>query len=273
MKYWKYFTSIILVVAIIVVFPIKTSAAVTQTGSASAFNITTANTGTVSTTITVPSDATMVVVGVSGFRAEATFLSGGNMTFTKGGVDTTMRKGSGGDSGTSSFQSAIFYLESPDTGSNKTLKWDWQGTNTASNAPIIEVIFFTGTDVSATPVRGTAGGINTSDTPYTSGTITAQSGDLIVAAIAGFAGTSEGTCASYTNLSTTIVQYTRFGSADGALASGSPSGNTTVSCATDTNWADGGIVGISIKSSGVVAANVPVVEVKGTVIVNGALKI
>src|SRR6267142_2250649 len=102
--------------------------AIVQTGSVLQFTgLGTANTGTVSTTITVPADAELVVVGWSGFSSTANFFSTGSMTFTKGGVDTAMTMVSGADGNTGLWQAAMAYLVLPDTGSNKTLKWDWLG--------------------------------------------------------------------------------------------------------------------------------------------------
>ena len=63
---------------------------VAQTGTNTEFNVSTANSGTASTTIAVPSDATMIIVGISGFHSVINYFSGGSMTFTKGGVDSAM---------------------------------------------------------------------------------------------------------------------------------------------------------------------------------------
>ena len=64
-------------------------------------------TGTVSSAITVPDNAELVVVTVSGQHGtNAGFAA---MTFTKGGVDTAMIKATGGDASGASWQSAMFY--------------------------------------------------------------------------------------------------------------------------------------------------------------------
>ena len=230
---------------------------IAQTGSNTEFNITTANSGTVSTTITVPDDATMIIVGISGYKAEANYFSSGAMTMTKGGADTAMvavQPSTRGDGSILAFYSAMFYQVLPDTGTNKTLKWDWLNAGTAVNAPIISITFWKGIDT-ANPVRGSGGGQN-SDTPYTASSITAQSGDLIVAWVGGYAGGSEGTINTWSNLST-LAQVTFYGAADGAWATGSPTGNTIVAASTATYFSDGGIVGISLipAASGTVINN------------------
>jgi hypothetical protein len=216
-----------------------------QTGSVLEFNIT-GNAGTVSSTINVPSDATIVIVGISGFNGAATYFSGGIMRFTKGGIDTNMILADSTDDAVTAWQATMFYLTLPDTGANKSLKFDWQDfTETDANYKC-SVVFFKNVDT-ASPVRGTGKGRGTTSPPYTTGTITAQLSDLIVAWVAGFAA-AEGTINSWSNL-TLLSQITDNVHADGAWAIGSPSGNTTVAASTGTNFDDGGIVAISLKKA------------------------
>lgn len=221
--------------------------AIVQTGSVLTFLAQTGNnTGTVSTAITVPSDADFIVVGWSGFGGVSNYYSTGSMTFTKGGVDTAMTSASTlGDSSSGFWCSAIFYMALPDTGTNKTLKWDWLGSGAAgSTSSLCSITFWKGVNTSS-PVRGSSGA-NSGSLPYTSGTITAQSGDLIVAFAAGSINGVEGTINSWSNL--TLLNQITGGAvnADAAWATGSPFGNTTVAASTGTNYTDGGIVAISL---------------------------
>src|SRR5882724_6301485 len=196
--------------------------AIVQTGSVLQFPaLGGGNTGTVSTTITVPADAELVVVGWSGFSSTANFFQGGGMTFTKGGADTAMTVVAG--TTVNSWTGGMFYLVSPDTGSNKTLKWDWIGTGAATNTEsLCSVTFWKGLDT-ASPVRGTGFGNDGAGTPpYTTGTITAASGDLIIAWTVSSA-SAEGTADTWSNLST-LSQITATLPADAAWATGSPSG-------------------------------------------------
>lgn len=222
---------------------------VTQTGTNTEYNISTANTGTVSSTITVPADAELIIVGISGYHTVSNYFSGGSMTFTKSGVDTAMTVAitgaNGGDNSTSAYMSAMFYMVLPDTGTNKSLKWDWSGTASATNAPIISTTFWKGINTSTT-IRGSSGGQN-SGLPYTTSTVTAQSGDLIIAWIGGYVSV-EGTISTWSNL-TELAEITIYGSGDGAWATGTPTGNTTVAASTGFNFSDGGIVAISIIPS------------------------
>jgi alpha-D-ribose 1-methylphosphonate 5-triphosphate synthase subunit PhnG len=66
--------------------------AIAQAGSTLQFGINnSANTGTVSSAVTVPADAEIAVVHVSGYGGgTANFLSSGSMTLTKAGADPAM---------------------------------------------------------------------------------------------------------------------------------------------------------------------------------------
>ena len=222
--------------------------AVVQTGTTLTFpNLGGANTGTVSTTISVPADAEFVVVGWSGFSSTSHFFSSGSMTFTKGGIDTAMTSATGLSDVGSPWGCAMFYLALPDTGSNKTLKWDWSGAGAASDtSSLCSVTFWKGIDT-ASPVRGASGGQSGTSTPYTTGTVTALTGDLLLAWVGAF---GEGSVDSWSNL-TLIANLTNTGGipADGAWASGSPTGDTTCAASTDTALDDGSIAAISIKAA------------------------
>src|SRR5204862_5984311 len=82
------------------------------------------NTGTAS--VTVPSDATLMVVFVTGYRSGSYFSTG---VVTIGGASMTAV---GADSNNSAFKGAAFYRALPPTGA-RTLAWDWAGTVTPSD--------------------------------------------------------------------------------------------------------------------------------------------
>ena len=222
--------------------------AITQTGSILYFAPNSgANTGTVSTTITVPGDAELVVVGVSSYHSVANYLTGGALTFTKGGGDTTMLEGSNlGDGDTSAFMAGLFYLVLPDTGTNKTLKWDWSGTDLNNYPPIFSVTFWKGIDTSDA-VRSTSGAQNFAP-PFTTGTLTAVTGDLTIAWTGFWCNGAEQTVDSWTNL-TELAEVARAVDCDGAWATASPTGNGTVAVATTSISSDGGIVAIVFKAA------------------------
>lgn len=222
--------------------------AIVQTGSVLQFNISTDNSGTVSSAITVPDDAQLVLVGVSGYHSVSNYFSGGSMTFTKGGVDTAMTPwitGAGaGDYSTSYYMAAGFYLVLPDTGANKTLKWDWAGTQNATTAPIVSVTFWKGINTSS-PVRA-QGGVQNTGLPYTISDLAAQSGDKVVAFVGCYVGGIEGSIDSWSNL-TEIAELTYYSSGDGAWAAGDPSGTVAVAASTGTDIGDGGMVAIVLR--------------------------
>lgn len=235
--------------------------AIVQTGSVLQFTaFSSANTGTVSTTITVPADAELAVVGWSGFEGStANYFCGGSMTFTKGGVDTAMTSAFPAPGIVGDFSGALFYLALPDTGTNKTVKWDWVGAGTAGDPTgLCSITFWKGMDTT-NPVRGSGFGHNTG-VPFTTGSITALSGDLIVAWAPCFVSNVEGTINSWSNL-TLLSQITHLLNADAAWATGSPSGNTTVAASTSTNIADGSIFAMSlIPAPVVVVVNNPLMS-------------
>ena len=216
-----------------------------------------ANTFTVSTTITVPSDATFVIVGVSSYAGSADYFSGGSMTFTKGSADTAMTSAitgaNSGDHSSTSWGTAMFYLTAPDTGTNKTLKWDWAGSGTipSGNEPLISILFLKGVN-QTTPVRGAAGGQGTSSVPFTTNSLGVTTNDLVVAWTGAYyngAPGDDGSCFTWTNL-TELSQLTKYSTADGAWATTTPStGSAAYSCATSSAWGDGGIVAIAVEPS------------------------
>ncbi len=232
--------------------------AIVQTGATQTFTaLGSGNTGTVSSTITVPSDAELIVVGWSAFAGTANFYSSGSMTFTKGGADTAMTSVAGGDATANEWMCGYFYLNLPDTGTNKTLKWDWLGTGTAGTVDnVCTVTFWKGNDTTSA-ARGTGAGHSGVSTPYTTGTITAANGDLIIAMVGAFS-KGAGSVDTWSNL--TSVTQTNAATAFGAVAIGSPSGNTTVAASTDTLLDDGSIVAASFK---VPASGAPFVNPTG----------
>ena len=188
------------------------AAAITQTGSILQWSVTdTANTGTVSSTITVPSDAQIIVVGVSAQQGTNSGLAG--MTFTKGGVDTAMTKVAA-DGTNATWQGAIFWLVLPDTGTNKTLKWDWISSGTSSvDRMNFSATFWTGIDTTS-PVRSSGGGQQASALAN----LTCVTTDKVVAFMAMRcpAANGSGSIDGWNNLST-LANITHNAQAEGVL--------------------------------------------------------
>ena len=233
--------------------------AIEQTGSVQRFAFSgSGQTGNVSTTITVPADAEIVVASVSKFIG---FVVGGlqSMTFTKGGSQVAMTKVTGGDTNGSTWNAALFYLVAPDTGANKTLAWSWsQVADDASN--LFTVTFWKGIDTAA-PVRDSDGGQN-GTFPSDSLTLDAQTGDLLLAYV-GFTCDAESTVTSLTNL--TILENLTFtaGYSDGALMTASPSGSTTISVDSSVggNPSEPSLVALVLKPPSGPAAEAPTLHV------------
>lgn len=203
----------------------------TRTGSVSSF--TNAN-NSGSTSITIPADATMLIVGVTGYLGTANYFSGGSMTI---GGNAMTAVAADGDTG--AFMGALFYVFNPPTGS-QTLAWDWVGTS----PPVDGCLFAWGAykDLDTSGIRSSSG-TQQAENPHTTGTLTAQSGDLIVAFAEQYV-YLEGTF-TWTS-ATGISEFTGFDHADASWAEASPTGNQTVSasCSYDS---DGGIMAIVLK--------------------------
>jgi pimeloyl-ACP methyl ester carboxylesterase len=228
--------------------------AIEQTGTVQRFAFSNnSNTGNVSTTITVPADAEIVIGVVSKYQGTANGLAA--MTFTKGGSQVAMTR-VGGDSSTSVWQGAIFYLVLPDTGSNKTWAWDWVGTgNSADPENLMVLTFWKGIDT-ASPVRD-SDSVQGNSFPLTTPSLTAQTGDKIVAALAGFA-SGGGDVSTWTNL-TELAELAASDYADISLATGDPTGDTTVAVASVTGYSEGALIALVLKPAAGASAAGPLV--------------
>lgn len=220
--------------------------AVTQAGSTQRFTPGTANTGSIGS-ITVPADAELVIFCFSSWHSTANFFSSGAVDFTKGGTQVAMTVVPNTDNN-GTWKSGLFWLVLPDTGSGKTLNWDWASTPGTEADTVASMTFWKGVDT-ADPVRDSDGN-NATGAAVSTPTLTAQSGDLIVAAATAHTGGDlEGSVDSWSNL-TLLEQIAHNTEADIAWATGSPSGNTTVGTLTGTNWLETSIGAIVLKASG-----------------------
>jgi hypothetical protein len=217
------------------------------------FEAGTSNTTDVSTTIEVPSDCDLVVVGVASYKGTASNFSGGGMTFTKGATQVAMRQGAGAhaDASTSQFQGTVFYLENPDTGTNKTLGRSFVAAS--DEAQLISVLFLKGF---------TSGSVRDSDavqaaTPaYTLPSLTAASDDLVVAWVSAFCSTGAdsgvATASNLTSLGNIVRYNSGAGNGDAEWLTHSPSGNVVCEVTTSTSsiWTDGGVEALVFTPGG-----------------------
>jgi len=201
--------------------------AITQTGSVLVLDsdstpaVSNAASGTIA--ITVPGDCTLVVIGVSGYSSTANLLST-NGSFDIGGNASV---GVGGAASTSFWQSAEHYILNPATGA-QNLDWQWGGgAGTAVTAASLKVTvsFWKGVDTGS-PTRdsdGAQAGGATATTP----TLTALSGDLIIATGA-TQDNEQGELTFAWSGASEVSGGVHQGEADISLATASPSGNQTV---------------------------------------------
>lgn len=196
-----------------------------------------------STSISVPSNATLAVVGVTGYENTPNFFSGG--TLTLGGVPMTAVPA---DADNSNQMAALFYLFAPPTGT-QPLAYDWNGAAAPLQGVIFAYGFYQGTD--AGPVRDSDGG-QSGTGPYLTKSLTALPGDLIIA----FSGCFASGATTWSWLGATDVAdfdtSAPFAASTATVAEASPSGNQTVQ-ATNSVSNDGGIAAIVVKPAGVVS--------------------
>lgn len=214
------------------------AAGITQVGSAVTIGINHgANNGTVTTTLTVPAGTQLALVAVTGYSSTSAFFSGGVVTMTKSAVNTPMTVVPGGGDLADHVSTSMWYIAAPDTGTNKTITWDWAGTGGASTVDgLWSVTFWSGVNAT-TPVRSGDGAQSSgSAVAVSTSTLTAASGDKIVAFAGGYnaAGDESATFDTWSNL-TKLTDVTHYVNFDGAWATGSPSGNTAVGLSTGTN--------------------------------------
>jgi hypothetical protein len=230
-----------------------TSPAISQAGSILQWSVTsTANTGTVSSTITVPAEAKIIVVGVSAQQGTNSGLAA--MTFTKGGVDTAMTKVAA-DGSNANWQGAIFWLALPDTGDNKTLKWDWIGSGTSSvDRMNFSATFWAGVDTTS-PVRSSGGGQMASALAN----LTCITTDKVVAFMAMRcpAANGSGTIDGWNNL-TELANITHNAQAEGVWAVASPTGNITCHGTASSNIDEAAFAAVTLVLGAPSAVNVSV---------------
>jgi hypothetical protein len=194
-----------------------------------------------SATVTVPSDATMMVVFVTGYRTGTYFSTG---VVTIGGASLTVVSA---EANNSAFKGAAFYRALPATGT-QTLTWDWAGTSTPTEGVILAYGFYkngVGTLRDAEGLQSTTGGA------ITSKTVTASPGDLIVSWRFSFWPYVDPSFVFGWTNTTKVADFdvaAGYRKATASVAETSPSGSQTV---TGTYGAatDGGLITLVIKGS------------------------
>jgi len=194
-------------------------------------------------TVTVPSDATLMVVFVTGYRTGTYFSTG---TVTIGGASMT---GVSAEANNSAFKGAAFYRALPPTGV-QTLAWDWAGTSTPTEGVILAYGFYKN-DGGA--LRDAEGKQSSTGGPITSKTLTASAGDLIVAWRFSFWPYVDPSFTfSWTN-ATKVADFdvaAGYRKATASVAETAPAGSQTVTGTYGATSADGGLITLVIKGSG-----------------------
>lgn len=207
--------------------------AVTRTGSVIEID-SSANSG--SQSITVPTDAEIMVVAVAGYLS-----SGGSNYFsgtppTIGGSAMTLGRDDDGD-GTYLIQ-CIFYKTSPATGS-QTFAWDWATAAAATLGTQMHIAFYKGSNTSP---LGAAGGSQDPDNSATTGSLVVASGDAVFVAAVAYNPTLP--TIDFTN-ATELADNSALGLQAGC-AEAFPSGDTTFTAT--HNGGSGGIPATTISA-------------------------
>jgi len=202
---------------------------VTQTGSVSFYNAGSGDTGTQS--VTIPSDATVMLVGGDGYNgADDTFGKVGYATLTVGGNASFAKLSAGSGS---AWQSCLYAFDVRSLqGQTVNIAWDWYGTLIGSVR--LMAAYYTGAD--ATAVRDSDTCTHGSPGEYTLPSMTTVAGDLVVAYNACYRGSTR----SWTNVTEVAYEVYHTGY-DGSvsLASAAASGTSLTVSNTWTYDVDG----------------------------------
>lgn len=177
------------------------------------------NTG--SQSVTVPADATLMVVGVVAATSETitNFLDGASLSLD----GASLSNGRMDDNDYNYILTGVFYKASPATG-NKTFAWNFGGT---ANSPVgnhIFIAFYKGVDTS-NPIRS-AGGEQDDDANATTGSLTAASGDALFGVAGAFRSPTNATNITWSNA--IELDDDEYNGIRGACAEAFPAGNVTV---------------------------------------------
>lgn len=149
--------------------------AVARTGSVGKFG---SGDNSNSTSVSVPTDAELMVVTVSGYHDTEDYMSDGSLTLN-GDSFTVSAHYDDRPGGIDNQKAVIFTLQDPDTGT-QTLAWDWTTATDPMEGLNFFYAFYKGVD-DTTPIKDSGGSnLNTAD-EKTTGSMTAASGDMAVA--------------------------------------------------------------------------------------------
>lgn len=212
--------------------------AITRTGSVLSWTDSNNSGNTFAPHPEVPADATLAIISVTGYRNIANFFTGG--TLTLGGVGFT---GVVGIEDPAHFMGATFWWVNPPTGQQQVV-WDWQDT-AITDGVLFVACYYKGINT-ADPVRSSSA-LSFGSGTRTTATLTAVTGDKIVAFAHTFSGGGERTH-TWTNATELADAFSQFSNSDASVAEADPTGNQTVSVISD-NSGDGGISAIVLKEA------------------------
>jgi hypothetical protein len=223
--------------AALLAFPIKTEAAVTRIGSVTTLQ----NDSELlqSQSIYVPPDAEIMVVVLSGYEDAPNRLSDTVITI----AGNNMTVGFDADASNGHQMGMMYYADVSALGGTQTFAWDLSGSDTMLVGVSVTYAFYKGINL-ASPIRASGG--QQSCASFTSGTLAAQSGDRIVAAISF---TSNVSSVSWTGGATEAHRPAEFNGNEHSFAEGTPSGDATVTATINDGDCDGALMVIVLTQS------------------------
>jgi len=220
--------------AAIVALPLTTEAAVARLGSVQTF---TSSAITSSQNISVPAGADIMTLVVGGFDGDDVFSGG---TITLGG--NALQIGfDGDDNGSTAHQGILYYIDVSSLSGVQSLAWTWNGSGSLLIGANFLYAFYDGVDTTS-PIRA-SGGQQDTDGNFTTGTLAAVAGDMIVA---GMAFTSNATVAW--SGATEALNTSDFNGNMTSVAEESLSGNTTVSTTLTVGDPDGSLMALALAA-------------------------
>lgn len=207
--------------------------AVSRTGSITDIH-TSNNTG--SQSVSVPADAELMVVGLAGAIDSGSIF--GTASISIGGAAASLILDAYGDG---VWESALFYRVSPATGS-QTFAWDFAGSGSVTYGAHILIAFYKGINTT-TPIKAN-GGEASGDGSFTTGSLSATTGDMAVALCSKYGGFGDSTWSGVTEISTDFNNNCYY-----SWGEGTPSSNVTITATVTDGSNYGAVCGIVIAQA------------------------
>ena len=196
--------------------------------------------------ITIPSDCTLAILGVSGYFATTAYFSGGTVAIGANNFTAI----SGADAGFAAFQACLWYRVNPPTGA-QTLTWNWSLTGDATNGVRFQMAYYKGVNTSDL-IHDSYGGQDPA-APQSTDTLTVDSGEMVIGVFGSYVDSAP--TFSWTNL--TAYHSDWDGSSAGlSMADAIPGGNIVVTADETGTHGDSGLAVIVVKAAATAGSSI-----------------